>query len=128
MSNKFGLFINLDHAHHSSEECAFIWKKITDKMLQNGFSFQKRAFVIKTDKERNEMAIDIRGLLEEIQMEQHDFYSYMVDCYILNVENCSNLTLPDTSDSIDVEHISLEDLDKLGGGYERFFKKIKTLH
>ena len=123
MSNKFGLFINLDHAHHPSEECAFIWNKITDKMLQNGFSFQKRAFVIKTDKERNEMAIDIRGLLDEIQMEQHDFYSYLIDCYMLNVEDCSDLTLPDTSNSIGVEHVSPEDLDKLGVGYEMLFKK-----
>lgn len=123
MSNKFGLFINLDYAHRPAEECLFIWNKIVDKMLQNGFSFQKRAFTIKTDKDRDEIAMDVRGLLDEIQIEQCDFYSYIVDCYILNVENYSDLTLPNTSNSIDVEDLSLEDLDALGVGYEMLFEK-----
>lgn len=123
MPNKFGLFINLDYARHPSEECSFIWNKIMDKMLQNGFSFQKRAFSIRTNKERDEVAMEIRELLDEIQIDQHDFYRYIVDCYILNVENLSDLTLPDTSNSIDVEDISLEDLDALGVGYELLFEK-----
>ncbi|MCU7940253.1 MAG: hypothetical protein KZQ64_07380 [gamma proteobacterium symbiont of Bathyaustriella thionipta] len=123
MSNNFGLFINLDYAHHPSEECSLLWNKIMDKMLLNGFSFQKRAFSIKTDKERIEVAKDVRGLLDEIHMEQSDFHSYIADCYILNFDNCSDLTLPDTSNSINVEDISMEELNALGVGYEVLFEK-----
>ncbi len=39
----------------------------------------------------------------KIQSKQYDFYSYIIDCYILNLESCNDLTLPDTSDTIEVE-------------------------
>ncbi len=127
MSNKFGLFINMNYAHKSKEDCSMIWQEIMDTMLQNGFSFQKRAFSITTDNNINEMAIDIRKLLDKIQSKQLDFYSYIVDCYILNFDNCTDLTFPETSNSIDVEDISLEELEALGVGYELLLEKNQSV-
>lgn len=114
MSNKFGVFINLDYCRHSSEDCSFLWQNITEKMYEKGFLFEKRIFTIRTDIECDEISIVIRGLLNEIQMEQHDLYSFIADCFILNFDNYNDLTLPDTSDSINVEDISIEDLNALG--------------
>lgn len=48
---------------------------------------------------------------------------HLVDCYILNLDNCNDLTLPDTSNSIDVEHINVQDLKATGVKYELLFKK-----
>ena len=123
MSNKFGLFINLDYAHKPTAECSYIWQKIMDQMLHNGFSFQRRSFTITTDKNRDDLAHFVRGLLDELQAEQQNFYGFIIDCYILNLENCSDLTLPDTSDSIDVEDITLQDLNTIGIDYELLFKR-----
>lgn len=123
MSNKFGLFINLDYAFKPEDECSLVWKKIMDKMLKYGFSFQKRAFAIITEKTSGEVSIDVRSLLDEIQAEQNDIFSYISDCYILNIDNCNDLTLPDTSNSIDVEDISLQDLDAIGIEYDLLLKK-----
>lgn len=123
MSNKFGLFINLDYAHKPTAECSYIWQKIMDTMLHNGFSFQRRAFTIATEKSRDDLAHFVRELLDNLQSEQDNFYSFIIDCYILNLENCSDLTLPDTSDSIDVEDITLQDLNTIGIDYELLFKR-----
>jgi len=122
MTNKFGLFINLDYAHKPDHDCALVWQKISDKLLNYGFSFQKRAFSINTDKNRDDISSDVRGLFDEIQAEQDDFFAYIVDCYILNLDNCTDLTLPDTSNSIDVEDISLQDLNTIGIDYDLLFK------
>ena len=123
MSNEFGLFVNLDYAHKSEDECALIWQSIMNTMLHYGFIFKKRTFVIKTEKNRDEISIDVRHLFDEIQAEQHDFYSYIIDCYILNLESCNDLTLPDTSDTIQVEDISLQDLNTIGVDYDLLFKR-----
>lgn len=123
MAHKFGLFINLDYAHKSDNDCSLVWQKIMDKIVNNGFSFEKRAFVIISDKKSEELSADVRALLDELLDEQQDLFSYIVDCYILNLDNCTDLTLPDTSDSIAVEDISLEDLDALGIKYNLPLKK-----
>ncbi len=122
VSNTFALFVNLDYAHKPQAECAQIWQSILDTMLGNGFLFRKRAFVISTEKTRDEIAMDVRHLFDEIQSRQANFYSYIIDCFILNYENCNDLTFPDTSDSIQVEDISLEDLNKIGVDYDLLFK------
>lgn len=126
MSNEFGLFVNLDYAHKSQSECAQIWKNIMDAMLEYGFLFKKRAFTINTEKSRDEISSDVRTLFDEIQSKQYDFYSYIIDCYILNLESCNDLTLPDTSSTIEVEDISLNDLNIIGVDYDLLFKKNKT--
>lgn len=126
MSNEFGLFVNLDYAHKSQEECALIWQSIMDSMLHYGFLFKKRAFTITTTKSRDEVSLDIRHLFDELQLKQDKFYSYIIDCYILNIENCVDLTLPDTSDSIQVEDISLKDLNSIGVDYDLLFKRGKS--
>jgi len=123
MTNKFGLFVNLDYAHKAQSECSMVWQKILDTLLQYGFSFQKRAFAINTEKNGDELSLDVRSLFDDIQAKQNDFYDYIIDCYILNLENCTDLTLPDTSNSIDVEDISLEELDTIGIDYDLLFKK-----
>lgn len=122
MSNEFGLFVNLDYAHKSKDECALIWQSIMNTMLNYGFSFRKRAFIICTEKNRDEIAVDVRHLFDEIQAGQQDFYSYITDCYILNYESCNDLTFPDTTDTIEVEDISLEDLNIIGVDYDLLFK------
>ena len=123
MSHEFGLFVNLDYAHKSEDECTLIWQNIMDAMLNYGFSFRKRAFIITTDKNRDEIAMDVRHLFDEIQAGQQNFYSYITDCYILNYESCNDLTFPDTSDTIEVEDISLEDLNVIGVDYDLLFKQ-----
>ena len=125
MTNKFGLFINLDYAHKSHNECSLIWQEIMNKMLKYGFSFNKRTFSFNTEKSSEEISLDVRCLFDEIQAEHHDFYSYITDCYILNLEGCHDLTLPDTSNSIDVEDISLQDLKAHGVEYDLIFKKTE---
>ena len=125
MAQKFGVFINLDYAHKTKNDCSLIWQKIMDKMANNGFSFEKRAFVIHSEKNAQELSLDVRILFDEIQAEQNNIYNYIVDCYILNLDNCTDLTLPDTSDSIDVEDISLEELDALGIEYNLLFGPTK---
>lgn len=123
MSNRFALFINLDYAHKSESECALIWQSIMDTMLNYGFLFRKRAFVITTEKNRDEISVAVRRLFDGLQAEQQFFYSYITDCYILNYESCNDLTLPDTSDTIQVEDISLEDLNTIGVDYDLLFKQ-----
>lgn len=118
MFNKFGVFINLDYAHKSADECSIVWQKVMDLMLSNGFSFEKRVFIINTTSDRDEIATNVRKLLDEIRLDQHDLYSYINDCYILNFQNCIDLTLPDTSNAIDVEDVSEEDLEALGVEYD----------
>jgi len=124
MAHKFGLFINLDYAHKTDIDCSLVWQKIMDKIVNNGFSFEKRAFVIISEKSSEELSTDVRDLLDELLDEQQDLFSYIVDCYILNLDNCTDLTLPDTSNSIAVEDISLEELDALGIKYNLPLKKI----
>ncbi len=126
MTNEFGLFVNLDYAHKSQDECAQIWHCIMEVLLDYGFLFQKRAFVIHTEKNRDQISLDVRHLFDVIQLEQPNFYSFIVDCYILNLEGCNDLTLPDTSDTIEVEDISLDDLNIIGVDYDLLFKKNNT--
>lgn len=126
MPNEFGLFVNLDYAHKSEDECYLIWQMIMDAMLKYGFAFKKRAFIITTEKDRNEISLDVRHLFDEIQSVQQNFYSYIIDCYILSLESYNDLTLPDTTDSIEVEDISLNDLNKIGVDYDLLFKKNKS--
>ena len=126
MTNEFGLFVNLDYAHKSQDECSLIWQNIMDAMLEYGFLFKKRAFVICTEKSRDEISVDVRHLFDDIQTIQQDFYSYIIDCYILNLESCNDLTLPDTSDTIEVEDISLSDLNMIGVDYDLLFKRNKN--
>ncbi|WP_198264219.1 hypothetical protein [sulfur-oxidizing endosymbiont of Gigantopelta aegis] len=123
MSNQFGLFIHLDYAHKPQDDCAMVWQNIMDTMQGYGFDFNKRAFFIDTDKSRDDISQDIRHLFDEIQLVQADFYSYIMDCYILNYETCSDLTLPDTSETIEVEDISLQDLNTIGVDYDLLFTK-----
>lgn len=123
MPNQFGLFVNLDYAHKPQEECHVIWESIAEAMLDYGFIFKRRAFAITSDKNRDEISLDIRHLFDLIQLGEPDFYNYIVDCYILNVENCNDLTLPDTTESIEVEDISLQDLNTIGVDYDLLFKK-----
>lgn len=114
MFNQFGIFMNLDYAHKPSDACSFIWQEIMDAMLANGFSFEKRAFTISTSNTRDEVATEVRKILDSVRCVHHDLYDFISDCYILNFDNCSDLTLPDTSGSIDVEHVSHEQLEALG--------------
>jgi hypothetical protein len=111
MSNKFGVFVNLDYAHKAKSECSIVWNKISAKMLEYGFLFKKRTFAIITEKHSSEVSLDVRRLFDEIQLEQQDFYSYLTDCYILNLDGCNDLTFPDTSSSIEVEYISLQNFN-----------------
>ena len=122
MSNKFGVFVNLDYAHQPHSECSLIWKKIMDDMINYGFLFEKRVFVLITDKSRDEISNGVRALFDTIQKEQPDFYSYISDSYILNLKDCSDLTLPDTSDSIDVENITFQELNSMGIEYDLLLK------
>jgi len=124
--NEFGLFVNLDYAHKSQDECTQVWQLILDAMLEYGFSFQKRAFVIHTEKSRDEISLDVRHLFDEIQITHSSFYSFIIDCYILNLEGCTDLTLPDTSNTIEVEDISLDDLNINGVDYDLLFKRNKN--
>ena len=126
MSNEFGLFVNLDYAHKSEDECHLIWQAIMDAMLQYGFAFKKRAFTINTEKDRDDISMDVRHLFDDIQSVQQNFYSYIIDCYILNLESYNDLTLPDTTDSIEVEAISLQDLNEIGVDYDLLFKQNKS--
>ena len=123
MTNEFGLFVNLDYAHKSQAECALVWQSIMDAMLEYGFVFKKRTFSIHTEKNRDEISVDVRALFDQLQAEQQGFYGYIIDCYILNLETCNDLTLPDTSDTIEVEDISLQDLNTIGVDYDLLFKK-----
>ncbi|MCU7939090.1 MAG: hypothetical protein KZQ64_06870 [gamma proteobacterium symbiont of Bathyaustriella thionipta] len=123
MFNKFGVFINLDYAHQSHGECSRVWNKIMDGMISDGFIFQKRVFVIHTDKSRDEVSNDVRNLFDSIQKEQGHFYSYISDSYILNLKDCSDLTLPDTSNTIDVENITFQELNSMGIDYDSLIKK-----
>jgi len=111
MSNKFGLFVNLNYASKPKEECSLIWEKITDKMLDNGFAFDRRAFIINTDQNMAELKISIKVLLDEIQKEQTNFYGFIMDCFLLDVKSCNDLILPYTIDSIEVKHIGIEDFE-----------------
>ena len=123
VSNKFGVFINLDYAHQSHVECRFIWDKIMGVMLDYGFLFQKRIFTIITDKSREEISNDVRSLFDLIQKEEEQLFSYISDSYILNLADCSDLTLPDTSKSIDVENITFQELNIMGIEYDSLVKK-----
>ena len=113
MFNKFGVFINLDYAHKGNEECSLIWQIIKDEMLNNGFLFEKRVFSIQTNKSRDEITSYVRKLLDSIRVQQHDLFSFINDCYILDFNNVNDLTLPD-SKGIDVEHVNYEELEALG--------------
>ena len=113
MFNKFGVFIYLDYAHKGNDVCSLIWQIIMDAMLSNGFLFEKRVFSIKTNKSRDEIASYVRKLLDSIRVQQHDLFSFINDCYILDFNNLSDLTLPD-SKGIDVEHVNYEELEALG--------------
>ena len=126
VTNEFGLFVNLDYAHKSQDECAQIWNSIMEAMLEYGFSFKKRAFVMTTEKSRDQISLDVRHLFDAIQLKQKNFYSFIMDCYILNLAGCNDLTLPDTSDTIEVEDISLDDLNIIGVDYDLLFKQNKT--
>ncbi len=125
MPNVFGLFVNLDYAHKSQDECTQVWHIILDAMLEHGFSLQKRAFVIHTEKSRDEIAAEVRHLFDEIQARHQTFYGFIIDCFILDLESYNDLTLPDTSDTIEVEDISLDDLNINGVDYDLLFKKKK---
>ena len=116
MSNKFGLFINMDYANKPKDECFIIWEVISDVMLKNNFSFNKRVFVFETEKNSHELSETVRKLFDDIHKEHPDLYSYIADCYILNFDGCNNLLLPDTSNTIEVEHISIDEIS----GFERF--------
>jgi hypothetical protein len=110
MSNKFGIFINMNYAAKPAGDCAKILEKIKQRFLSNGYSFEKRVFVINTDKDIKNTSIEVRHLLSDIAKEFEDLHNYVSDCYMLDIKKYADLKLPDTSDSIDVEQIILEDL------------------
>jgi len=91
-------------------------------MTGYGFLFHKRVFTITTNKSRDEISSEVRGLFDLIQKEQEDFFSFIGDSYILNFEDCSDLTLPDTSASIDVENITFQELNSMGIEYDSLTK------
>ena len=124
MANKYGLFINLDYANKPAEECSNIWGVITDVMMHNGFSFEKRAFVINSEKNLEDIANFVVYLFDQIQINSPDLhiYNYLADCFILTLDKCKDVKLPDTSNSILVEDVDLDDLDAACIQYNTLFK------
>ncbi len=122
---KYGLFINLDYANKPADECAKIWGIIMDAMAQNGFQFEKRAFVINSEKNTDEIAHFVVQLFDQIQMNLPDLhiYSYLADCFILLLDECKDIKQPDTSNSILVEDVNLDELDASGIEYNALFKR-----
>lgn len=111
MSNKFGVFVNMNYANKPAGDCVKILDMIKDKLLTKGYSFEKRIFVIHTEKDIKDTSKEVRHFLGEIAMNVKDLHSYITDCYMLDIKKYADLRLPDTSDSIDVEQISIEDLE-----------------
>ncbi len=124
MATKYGLFINLDYANKPADECSNIWGIIMDTMTQNGFSFEKRAFVIISEKSSDEIAQFVVHLFDQIQMNSPNLhiYNYLADCFILTLDDCKDIKQPDTSNSILVEDVNLDDLDAAGIEYNTLFK------
>lgn len=114
MINKFGVFINMNYADKPAGDCIKILDKIKHKLLLNGYSFEQRVFVIHTEQNIKDSAKKVRQSLAEISMDVKDLHSYITDCYMLDIQKYADLKLPDTSDSIDVEQISIEDLELFG--------------
>jgi hypothetical protein len=123
MTNKFGLFINLNYAHHPHNECNLVWKKLQSHLSKAGFVFEKRYFAMTTDKSRDDLVEISRQVLDDLQNEIENLYSYLNDCYVVNLNTSSDLMLPDTSTSIDVEDISTDELNALGVEYDSLIKK-----
>ena len=125
MTHKYGLFINLDYAHKFTDDCSKIWEIIKDSMTQNGFLFEKRAFVIQSEKNSEEIANYVVQLFDQIQINSPDLhiYSYLTDCFILNLDQCKDIKQPDTSNSILVEDVNMYELDAAGIQYNTLFKK-----
>ncbi len=110
MSNKFGVFINMNYTVKPSGDCIKVLAKIKEKLLVKGYSFEKRIFMKNTEMDLKETAKEVRHLLADIAREVKDLHTYVTDCYMLDIKKYADLKLPDTSNSIDVEQITLEDL------------------
>jgi pyruvate-formate lyase-activating enzyme len=110
MSHKFGIFVNMNYTDKPAGDCIKILNKIKDKLLSKGYTFEKRVFVIRTEKDIKDAAKDVHHLLAEIAIEVKNLHSYLTDCYMLDIEKYADLKLPDTSESIEVEQITLDDL------------------
>ena len=111
MSNKFGVFINMNYTEKPTEDCVKILDKIKHQLLNNGYSFEKRVFVINTENDLKDTSIQVRHILSELAADIKNLHTYVSDCYMLDIKKYSDLKLPDTSDSIDVEQISLESME-----------------
>lgn len=124
MATKYGLFINLDYANKPADECANIWDIIMDTMTHNGFTFKKRAFVITSEKNLDEIARFVVQLFDQVQMNSPNLhiYSYLADCFILTLDDWKDIKQPDTSNSILVEDVNLDELDAAGIKYNTLFK------
>ena len=112
MLNRIGVFINMNYAQHS-DQCKPVWEKIMKSMRSYGFFFQKRVFVIMTDKSRDDIAEDVKVLFKIVSLEHEDCLKYIAECYISDFTDCYDMTLPDTNNSIDVELLTSEQLDSM---------------
>ena len=88
----------------AQDECSLIWQAIMSKMIEFGFSFERRVFSIDTSKSPDEISLEVRRVFDEIKQEYNDIYLYITDCYFLNLNNLKDLPLPENNSHFEVQY------------------------
>ena len=94
----YGVVINLDYSHHSSDECKAIWKQIVYNMLQNDFHIDKRMFLITTSQEKNDICNKARQALnaldDSLEIYNKHSFEYITDFFTIDMSDYIDLRLP----------------------------------
>ena len=97
---RVAILITLAYESTNYEDSNFIWEAIHEKMLEAGFQYSSRLFIIDVPiiKQAFDLARStIEGLENHIPFEERRLPGYLKDFYGFKLEDAVNLALPDAA-------------------------------
>ena len=94
---RVAILLTLDYEHVPYEESHFIWTEIYEKMLNAGFKYTSRLFVIDVEKIGQAYKLaraTIESMEDHIPFEERRLHRYIKDFYGFEFEEAVNLLLP----------------------------------
>ena len=94
---KVAILITLDYEHNPYEENRFIWTEIYEKMLEAGFKYTSRLFVMdveQVDQAYKLARATIESMEEHIPFEERRLHNFLNDFYGFEYNGAVNLQLP----------------------------------
>lgn len=94
---RVAILITLAYENACYEDVNFIWESIREKMLEAGFQYSSRLFVIEVavvDQAYDLARATIEGIENHLPFEERHLPRYLNDFYGFKLEDVVNLSLP----------------------------------